>query len=593
MTALAWLPPEDPKFRRIFDQERFFHSAWKTANDRLVAPMEAEPMQLLDSLGRSWWVLSGGPWAPLELLLQSWPTPPESVLADWRSQRADWESLGANLPWIDSNRSKDETLPNDQHEITSKNSQRWWVDRQGALLPFLDLWSLLHQLANSLRAASQASAREEDHTLTLKPKSKVPADRSPRERQTAPKRQPTLATLRSKSRSKPQGDGPLLPTSRKASGKRSRAAFLWAGAVTFGLLGVLIPRFFLRDSNPVATQSRQESGQRMEPREANEFQPTHPTPSEPAETVAENLPDPLDLRGLSPTDQTVQPQPGLELNAPNLFPDGDLKTKLDRILSGSPGELLANTTTTESLPEAPDTETEGSTEILDSDSTDQTTPDIDSAGIAPGPERQSPVSLEDRSFPVENLPLRSKWILRDRGLDPLLSLVLELEDLDGWEWNRMPIPLEEGKVVRSWGRHKDHPEAGGMVIQASLRKGRVWQVEVDVGWSPTLESPPVRLSIEQADKWLAEVQSGLRWHDQALQQLRQTRNLTSNSSQRSLMLDQIRTLEGQQRDLKDLESRWQKVATLAQVFYGQQVFHLRWQTGSSQVAAPQVIPKSP
>jgi hypothetical protein len=34
-------------------------------------------------------------------------------------------------------------------------------------------------------------------------------------------------------------------------------------------------------------------------------------------------------------------------------------------------------------------------------------------------------------------------------LDPLLSLVLELEDLDGWEWNRMPIPLEEGKVVRS------------------------------------------------------------------------------------------------------------------------------------------------
>jgi hypothetical protein len=170
---------------------------------------------------------------------------------------------------------------------------------------------------------------------------------------------------------------------------------------------------------------------------------------------------------------------------------------------------------------------------------------------------------------------------------------MELEQLEGWQWNRMPIPLEAGRVVRAWGRHEDHPEAGGMVIQASLRTGRVWQIEVDVGWSPDPETPPVRLSIGQADQWLNEVQSGLLWHDQALQQLRQTRNLTSNSSQRSLMLDQIRTLEGQQRSLKDLESRWQKVATMSQVFYDQQAIHLRWQSSSTDAASTDELPESP
>jgi hypothetical protein len=89
------------------------------------------------------------------------------------------------------------------------------------------------------------------------------------------------------------------------------------------------------------------------------------------------------------------------------------------------------------------------------------------------------------------------------------------------------------------------------------------------------------------------VQSGLLWHDQALQQLRQTRNLTSNSSQRSLMLDQIRTLEGQQRSLKDLESRWQKVATMSQVFYDQQAIHLRWQSSSTDAASTDELPESP
>jgi hypothetical protein len=132
-----------------------------------------------------------------------------------------------------------------------------------------------------------------------------------------------------------------------------------------------------------------------------------------------------------------------------------------------------------------------------------------------------------------------------------------------------------------------------MVIQASLRTGRVWLVEVDIGWSPDPESPPVRLSIGQADQWLGEVQSGLRWHDQALQQLRQTRNLTNNTSQRSLMLDQIRTLEGQQRALKELELRWQKVAQLSQIFYDQQVMHLRWQSGATDAESATAIPDPP
>jgi len=587
MTALAWLPPVDSKLHRISDQERFFLSAWKELNATLIAPLEAEPMQLRDSLDRSWWVLCGGPWAPLELLLQTWPTPPQSVLADWKSQRADWEALAARFPSNDSNRSKDDKRRNHTHGIAMEDPTRWWVDRQGVLLPLFDLWALLSQLAGSLQATSESAQRDKAGRNTT-PGPGSTSNRSPQDPRTALQSPPKAKTLHAKPRSKPQFGGPSTPSSRSKSGNRNRTALLWVGAVAVGLFGLLIFRSFQSDSTPVITERTEVNQEPTERPGAIDIGRALPSTSDPASPS-----DPLDLRGLSPTAETAQSLPGLEVSSPNLFPEGDLKTKLDRLLTGSPGELLANSPTTDILSEERDTQTDSPSKMRDPDSAAPTSPDDEAPGVAPDPDRQSPFPLEDRSFPLENLPLKSKWILRDRGLDPLLSLVLDLEDQEGWQWNRLPVPLEAGKVVRAWGSHRDHPDAGGMVIQASLRTGRVWQVEVDVGWSPAPAVPPVRLTIGQADLWLSEVQSGLSWHDQALQQLRQTRNLSSNSSQRSLLLDQIRTLEGQQRILKDLESQWQKVATLSQVFYAQQMLHLRWHSGSTDAASTAVLPEPP
>lgn len=593
ITALGWLPPEDLNVDRRFVQERWFPAAWQEANDGMMPRVEAELLHLTDSRGRSWRVLSGGPWASLDLLLQTWPTPPESVQADWKKQAAEWESLATSFPPQESNRLQEDNLRNHKNRIALEDSQRWWVDQQGVLLPFLDLWGLLSQIASSLQATSQSTEREKENSLAAKSSSQTPADPTLRKPQTAPSRQATAATFQSKLRSKTHSAGRSSPTSRTKSGNRNRATLLWVGAIAVGLLGLLISRTFHSDSTPVVTPSTQANQQPTEHPGATEFQPPLPSTSNPSQANAQLPADPLDLRGLSPTSETVPSQPSLELSSPNLFPEGDLKTKLDRLLGGSPGEPLANVPTTDILPEAPSGQIEGSSELRDADSADQVSADSDSIGVATGPDLPTSAALEDRSFPLENLPVRSKWILRDRGLDPLLSLVMELEQLEGWQWNRMPISLEAGRVVRAWGRHEDHPEAGGMVIQASLRTGRVWQIEVDVGWSPDPETPPVRLSIGQADQWLNEVQSGLLWHDQALQQLRQTRNLTSNSSQRSLMLDQIRTLEGQQRSLKDLESRWQKVATMSQIFYDQQAIHLRWQSSSTDAASTDELPESP
>lgn len=587
MTALAWLPPVESKLHRISDQERFLPSAWQELNASLIAPLEAEPMPLSDSLGRSWWVLCGGPWAPLELLLQAWPTPPESVLADWKSQQADWEVLGARFPSNDSNRSKDEKLENHIHGIAVEDPSRWWVDRQGVLLPCFDLWALLSQAAGSLQATSESAAREKERRSPT-PGPGSTTDRSLKDLRTAPQSPPNATAVDAKPKSKPQAIGASLPSSRRKSGNRNRTTLFWVAAIAVGLLGLLVSRTFQSDSTPAITQRTKANQEPTEVPGATDIQPAPLSTSDPA-----NASDPLDLRGLSPTAETAQSLPGLEVSSPSLFPEGDLKTKLDRLLSGSPGEPLANSPTTDMLPDESVTQTDSPSEMRDPDSADPTSPDGQAPGVAPDPAGQPPTSLEDRSIPLENLPLKSKWILRDRGLDPLLSLALDLEDTEGWQWNRMPVALEAGKVVRVWGGHKDHPEAGGMVIQASLRTGRVWQVEVDVGWSPTPETPPVRLAIGQADQWLSEVQSGLRWHDQALQQLRQTRNLTSNSSQRSLLLDQIRTLEGQQRTLKDLEARWQKVAILSQVFYDQQILHLRWQSGATDAASSTVLQEPP
>jgi hypothetical protein len=592
MTVLAWLPTQESQVLPTSDMESLFSAAWREANAGLIAPLEAEPRLLSDSLSRSWWVLSGGPWAPLEILLQTWPNPPESVLADWESQRADWESLAARFPASDSNRFKQDQLRNRTKGIVMENPKKWWVDQQGVLLPFEDLWVLLLQVANSLQSTSHSADRAEESRLIATHTPRATADRSELDLRTAPKKQSTPATFPGKRQSKTKGDGLSLPTSRRSSGNRKRTAILWVGVIALGLLGLSIPRLLQSQRSSATTPRTDGNGKLTERLGATEIQPASPSTADPAQAVAKDPPDPLDLRGLSPIAEAFSPHSELELSSPNLFPDGDLKTKLDRLLGGSPGELLANTPTAEIASEESTTQADSPLEIRDPDSTDQKSPGADSLGVAPDTDRQS-VSLEDRSFPLENLPLKSKWILRDRGLDPLLSLILDLDDLEGWQWNRMPIPLEAGKVVRAWGSHKDHPEAGGMVIQASLRTGRVWQVEIDVGWSPDPDTPPVRLSIGQADQWLGEVQSGLRWHDQALQQLRQTRNLTSNSSQRSLMLDQIRSLEGQQRTLKDLESRWQKVATLSQVFYGQQMLHIRWQNGSTDAASPTKLPESP
>jgi len=568
MTALAWLPPEDRNALAIHDKEPPLAAALQKANTGLIAPLETEPMQLSDSLGRSWWVLPGGPWAPLELLLQTWPTPPESVLADWKNQSADWESLAGRFRSTEPNRLKDEGVPNRDNRNPVEDPKRWWVDRQGALLPITDVWDLLFQAAKSQQETSQSTGRKKESRNTP-------------------------SAFQSKPRSKTKGSGLSRPTSRSPSGNRKRTALVWVGAIALGLLGLLVPRLFQSDSTPTIPQRTEANGELTERPGVTEIQTLPPTPSDPAQAGAQNPLEPLDLRGLSPAAETAQPQPGLELSSPNLFPEGDLKAKLDRLLGGSPGELLANTPTTDIPPEDSASESDSPEKMLQSDSSDQSSPDADSSGVAPGPDRQSPVALEDRSFPLENLPLKSKWILRDQGLDPSLLLVLELERQEGWEWNRMPIPLETGKVVRAWGRHSDHPEAGGMVIQASLRAGRVWHIEVDVGWSPDPDTPPVRLSIGQADQWLGEVQSGLRWHEQALQQLRQSRNLSSNSSQRSLMLDQIRVLEAQQRSLKELELRWQKVGSLSQVFYDQQMMHLRWQSPSTDAASTKAIPDPP
>ena len=593
MTALAWLPPENLNVRVNSDPDTFFAAAWHEVAAGQIAPLEAEPMELRDSLGRSWWVLSGGPWAPLDLLLQTWPTPPASVLADWNNQRDDWMSLAARFPSIKSNRTKDEEVRTRPDWVAMEDPQRWWVDRQGALLPFADVWPPLSHLARTLKETSQSTATEKGGRATAIRSSIATANRSQRDLRPAPEHQSTPTSFQSKTRSKTTGSASSPPNSGSNSGSRKRPALFWVGAVTLGLLGLLIPQVFQGDSTPATTQRAEVSGEPADLPGGSETKPAPTSTVDPFPAVAQDSSAPLDLQGLSPTTETDQQQLGLELSSPNLFPEGDLKTKLDRLLGGSPGEPLASTDSTDILPEELPSQTDSLSEIPDPDSVDQTSSSADSPGEAPTSDPPSPASLENRSFPLDNLPLKSKWILRDRGLDPLLSLVLDLERQEGWVWKLMPIPLQAGKAVKAWGSHQDHPEAGGMVIQASLRTGRVWLVEVDIGWSPDPESPPVRLSIGQADQWLGEVQSGLRWHDQALQQLRQTRNLTNNTSQRSLMLDQIRTLEGQQRALKELELRWQKVAQLSQIFYDQQVIHLRWQSGATDAESATAIPDPP
>ncbi|MFM8324391.1 MAG: hypothetical protein ACKN9U_05990, partial [Pirellulaceae bacterium] len=176
ITALGWLPPEDLKVDRRIVQECWFPAAWQEANDGMMPRVEAELLHLTDSRGRSWWVLSGGPWASLDLLLQAWPAPPESVRADWKKQAAEWESLATSFPPQESNRLQQDNLRNHKNRIALEDSQRWWVDQQGVLLPFLDLWGLLFQIASSRQATSQSTEREKENSLAAKSSSQTPAD---------------------------------------------------------------------------------------------------------------------------------------------------------------------------------------------------------------------------------------------------------------------------------------------------------------------------------------------------------------------------------------------------------------------------------